>query len=315
MNDPFWRGADGKQDTPASPSPGIAVLSSKPDLGKHTAHTWPIAAYQEVHNLDKIKEGVLGICNKHHRVFTGGHRSEWQQLLDNIPQQGPVSSDSQPLWHAKVHAEVCLMRQNLIQWSCLQVVTFLDGVKLPAFNQRLDDMQSTQAGASSSGFCAERPTATTAPLPMLNLTRTSRQRLGLVFENKKGKQKRQRQEEEERTVQHEDSDDPDVDGIGCQKCACTEYSLANPILLCDGEACGKGWHLECIINKREQRAAREALKNETEWYCSPQCPAYEFEQVIRSRIKNGDKEYLVKWKGCDKPSWEPEPNVPLEHRI
>jgi hypothetical protein len=102
MNDPHWRGADGKQDTPSSPSPGIAVLASKPDLEQFNPSTWPIANYQAVHKLDKIQEGVQSICSKHHSVFTEDHCNEWNQLFREIPDEGPVSRSQQASMHAKV---------------------------------------------------------------------------------------------------------------------------------------------------------------------------------------------------------------------
>jgi hypothetical protein len=77
-----------------------------------------------------------------------------------------------------------------------QVVAFLDGVKLPEVNPDLDSLQASNSTTSGSGM-ADRPTATSAPLPMLNLTTTSRKRLGLVFQNKKGKKRKQQLEEDE----------------------------------------------------------------------------------------------------------------------
>jgi hypothetical protein len=199
----------------------------------------------------------------------------------------------------------------------LQVVTFLEGVELPAINPKLAS-EDLGDGASSSRFGSSsndvRPTATSAALPMLNLTQTSRRRLGLVFENKVGRQKRQAREAEEQTVVNEDSDDPDVDSITCEHCSSVEYSVANPILLCDGLSCGKGWHLNCLSTKTLKRVAQHALRTEEDWFCSERCKIYEFESILESRINQaGQKEYLVKWQGYSEPSWQPEANVPSQH--
>ena len=36
---------------------------------------------------------------------------------------------------------------------------------------------------------------------------------------------------------------------------------------------------------------------------------YDVEQVLRKRASPGGTQYLVKWTGCETPSWEPESNL------
>jgi hypothetical protein len=150
---------------------------------------------------------------------------------------------------------------------------------------------------------------------MLNLTTTSRKRLGLVFENKWGKKKRKQQEQDEQDINHSDSEDPDVDQVDCAICSKPTYSVANPILLCDGEGCGKGWHLSCL-SRPAQSTAKKAIKEDANWFCSKRCEGlqrHEFESIVDHRAKTlhgtTTVEYLIRWKGCPDLSWEPEANI------
>ena len=195
----------------------------------------------------------------------------------------------------------------------MQVVAFLDGVKLPAINNNLDHLSSA-SDSSSNG----RPTATNDALPMLNLCTTSRKRLNLVFENKKGRAKRLQRAQEEATVQFSDSEDEDVDQVPCAACKLLDYSMANPILLCDGDGCGKGMHLGCLRGPAKKKEARDALAQEIDWFCSDGCKTWLFESIEGSRIVAGTstgqdvKEYLIKWEGYAAQTWEPASNVPTE---
>ena len=277
MNDPFWRGHDGKPDTPSSPSPGIPVLASQVNLGGYNSTTWPIAAYSEVKHMKEMKEDIPALCQRHTRIFSQDQCKEWDDLLNNMPSPGPVTANAQGVWHTKV-------------------VKFLDGVKLPAINLSLDALPS----ASNSTARPERPTATSDSLPMLNLTTTSRKRLGLVFENKRGKKKRKQQEQDEQDINHSDSEDPDVDQVECAICSKPTYSVANPILLCDGEGCGKGWHLSCL-SRPAQSTAKKAIKEDANWFCSKRCEGlqrHEFESIVDHRAKTlhgtTTVEYLIR---------------------
>ena len=102
MNDPHWRGHDGKPDTPDCPSPGIPVLTNNPNLGQYTAPTWPIAPYSEIKHFNRIKEGVFTIISKHPKLFSPEHKKEWDSMLNNPPSPGAVSKENQAEWHAKV---------------------------------------------------------------------------------------------------------------------------------------------------------------------------------------------------------------------
>ena len=145
---------------------------------------------------------------------------------------------------------------------------------MPAVNHQLDEVQQDSCSDPSNN----RPTATNGALPMLNLTQTSRKRLGLVHENRKGKASRQRKEQDRQNIQHSDSEDSAIDTIRCEKCGEQDYSAANPILLCDGEECGKGWHLDCIPTQGGKRAAaRAAIRRAEDWFCDDSCRHWEFE--------------------------------------
>ena len=182
---------------------------------------------------------------------------------------------------------------------------------MPAVNHQLDEVQQDSCSDPSNN----RPTATDGALPMLNLTQTSRKRLGLVHENRKGKASRQRKEQDRQNIQHSDSEDSAIDTIRCEKCGEQDYSAANPILLCDGEECGKGWHLDCIPTQGGKRAAaRAAIRTVEDWFCDDSCRHWEFESIEGVRVcSNGEKEYSIKWKGYSQQSWEPARHIDQEH--
>jgi hypothetical protein len=115
MNDPHWRGHDGKPDTLASRSPGIPILTDNPNLDQYGARTWPIAPYSDIDHLDKIKEGVFGICRRHSKIFKEEHTTEWEGLLGNAPSAGAVSSEHQAEWYEKVQC-------NCAQWPHIMLV-------------------------------------------------------------------------------------------------------------------------------------------------------------------------------------------------
>ena len=117
-------------------------------------------------------------------------------------------------------------------------------------------------------------------------------------------------------MQHDDSGDDDVDPIECEKCKKPNHSVANPVLLCDGGSCGKGWHLKCLARGKPQKVAQEAIEKNLDWFCSDQCVEYEFEAIEDHRLKEirglATMEYLIKWKGCSQTSWEPSANLQQE---
>ena len=121
-------------------------------------------------------------------------------------------------------------------------------------------------------------------------------------------------------MQHSDSEDSDIDPIVCEACGDGSYSVANPVLLCDGDDCDKGWHLECLQG-RGKRLARRALDMDLDWFCDSckDSQPYEFECICGKRERRTRSgvvvEYLIRWKGDGEPTWEPADNPDLQDEI
>ena len=118
---------------------------------------------------------------------------------------------------------------------------FLNQIKLPQVNQDL--LQVQRGGTEAAG---SHRTATTSPLPMLNLTRAQRAAAGLTYQNVRGRKRSQQQKEQNKDIEYSGSEDS-IDDQPCIKCGNEKETPSNPILICD--TCNALHHLKCLLAK------------------------------------------------------------------